>query len=447
MNLFEHFKSSFDKRLISGMGWAFGGRIIRYFAGIVVTVLITRLLDPRSVGAYFLAASLVGAAAIVGQMGLTRSVVRFLGESLGSGQAGRARVAVGTVLRLGIVGVAAVYSFLSLGGGKYIARNLLNSELLFSILPFVTLWAIFMLFQGLQAECFRGFFDIRLASLFEGEKDNIVILIITSVALLGIWLVRGHSQLGQIILVISLSALASNALAGWLLRRKIRDLDKSGSIQVKEILQLAVPLWLSTIAIFIISQADIWIIGAYCRQEEIAIYAPAAYLVKMVGMPLFIVKAVVPSLIAELTAQGKYRELERNLRAMATLASLPALPILAVFILFGEPLLGSLYGDHYRQGATALMILSLGRIISVAVGSCGQCLMMGGQQNLMLITSLISGAASIFGAVILVHNAGYLGVAIAFTGGVVMQNLLQLFLVRKTMGIWTFVGWPAKEEK
>ena len=447
MNLLERFRDSFDKRLISGMGWAFGGRFTRYFAGIVVTALITRLLEPKAVGAYFLAASLVGAAAIVGQMGLTRSVVRFIGESLGGGQEARARAAVVSVLRLGLVGVAVLCAFFNLGGGKYIARNLLNSELLVNILPLVSFWAIFMLFQGLQAECFRGFFDIRLASLFEGEKDNLVISILTAAVLLGIWFTSGHTHLGHIVLIISLFALASNVMAGWLLRAKIRLLEGSGSIHIMKILQLAAPLWLSAIAIFIISQADIWIIGAYCSQEEVAIYAPAAFLVRCITIPLVLVNAVVPSLIAEMTAQGKYRELERNLRATATLASLPAMPILAVFIFFGEPILGILYGEHYCQGAKVLMILSLGRLVSVAVGLCGQCLMMGGQQNLMLITSLVSGAVSICGAFILVDKAGYLGVAIAFTGGVIMQNLLQLLLVRKTMGLWTFIGWPAKEKK
>jgi O-antigen/teichoic acid export membrane protein len=60
------------------------------------------------------------------------------------------------------------------------------------------------------------------------------------------------------------------------------------------------PMWVTNITLFVGTQTDIWIVGAFRSQEEVAIYGAAVKLVLMVALPLQIVSTVVPPLITEM---------------------------------------------------------------------------------------------------------------------------------------------------
>src|SRR5581483_4666855 len=122
---------------------------------------------------------------------------------------------------------------------------------------------------------------------------------------------------------------------------------------------------------FLSTGIDLLVLGAFRPQPEVALYGAATRLVVLVATPLWILRGVLPPLIAELHAQGRRVELERTLRAGATLAGLPSLLILLVFVFFGRPVMGVLYGSFYRKGALVLVLLSLGRLVSVWAGSSG----------------------------------------------------------------------------
>ena len=73
------------------------------------------------------------------------------------------------------------------------------------------------------------------------------------------------------------------------------------------------------------------------------LYGASARLVIFVATPFVVFSGVIPPLIAELHAQKKMRQLERALRAGATLAGLPAFGVLLVFLLFGPWILGTIF--------------------------------------------------------------------------------------------------------
>ena len=100
--------------------------------------------------------------------------------------------------------------------------------------------------------------------------------------------------------------------------------------------------------------------------------ASSARLVVFVATPFVVFSGVIPPLIAELHAQRKMRQLERALRAGATLAGLPAFGVLLIFLLFGPWVLGvSNNPSRYAAGAPILAILSVGRLVADLVGLGG----------------------------------------------------------------------------
>ena len=96
--------STLRRRLISGSTWALGGKIGAATIGIVTTGVLTRLLTKQEFGVYLLGFSIISLDAVIGSLGLPKTVLRFVAESMTRGQPGRARRAIYTALGLGLVG-------------------------------------------------------------------------------------------------------------------------------------------------------------------------------------------------------------------------------------------------------------------------------------------------------------------------------------------------------
>jgi O-antigen/teichoic acid export membrane protein len=157
-----------------------------------------------------------------------------------------------------------------------------------------------------------------------------------------------------------------------------------------------------------------------------------------------ILQGVAPPIVAELHAQGRKRDLERSMRAVATLAGVPTFLLLTVFLLFGHEVMGLLYGAYFRQGASILAILSVARLVAVWTGSCGVALMMTGHQRAMMYLTIATGICSVTGGVLLAPHFGAIGVAVATSASQIIQNLVQLFLAKRLVGVWTHIYFSPK---
>jgi O-antigen/teichoic acid export membrane protein len=430
---------SLERSLLSGGTWAFGGKALTVLVVLASNALLARLLSPEDLGAYFLAFSVVSVGALAGSLGLNLSVVRFVAESIGLNQTDRARRVVGVVFCLGAVG-ALVVGLLYLSLGDFVGESLFGAPNLAAITGLVAGWMAVMVLQMLLAETFRGFNDIRLATLF----SNLVTGVLLTACLALLWLLREEATLATVVLLAAASSFASTSLGGWLLYCKLTTFFPRGTksrVRIGEVLSVSWPLLITNLTLFAVAQADVWVVGAFRPQEDVAIYGAAVRTVSLILMPLVIVDAVVSPVIAEKYAQRRREELENTLRTTATVAGIPAFLTLAVFILFGGPILGLVYGDYYRQGALVLALLSIGQIATVWSGSCRLTLTMTGHQTMLMVISTIGGVAMLVAALGVVGPYGTTGVALTASLGLALQHLLMLVAAKYTTGMWTHASF------
>ena len=90
--------SALKRRLLSGSIWAVAGRFGGAIIGIVTSSLLTFILSPEEVGAYNLALSIVSFGALVGALGLPKTVVRLVAENMALDRPGCAWRVIYTVL-------------------------------------------------------------------------------------------------------------------------------------------------------------------------------------------------------------------------------------------------------------------------------------------------------------------------------------------------------------
>jgi O-antigen/teichoic acid export membrane protein len=433
-------RSILKRRLLSGGTWGLGGRMATVLGGFVTNALLARLLSPQELGTYFLALSVVTLGAVIGSLGLNQAGVRFLAASVGLEQFGRARSTMRVVFSGGLLGAIGIgLAYVLLGD---LMGSLFAAPALAAVSGLMAGWAAVATVQGLLAELFRGLHDIRMATLFGAlTSGNGVMSAGLLIACLALLLAsRGEASLVTVMGLATGSGFASALTAGWFLRRKMASISMDGEddrVTPKEILRVAWPLLLTNVTLFALAQADVWIVGAFRSQEDVAVYGAAARLVTLVAIPLLVFNAFVPPMVAEMHAQGRREELERVLRSTATLSGIPSFFAFALFALAGGPLLGLLFGDYYGAGASVLAVLSVGQFARVWCGSCGTALMMTGHQRIVMFVTAFSGLVAIAVALGTVGRYGMLGVATATSLGNTLQSILSWLMVKRATGMWT----------
>jgi len=436
------------RRLLSGSTWALGGKIGAAVAGIVTNGLLARMLSPQEFGAYFLALSIVTLGAVVGSLGLPKTVVRFVAENMGMNRLGRTRRVISTVLGLGVfgtVGVSLAYLLL----GDLVSRHLFDSSLLAAVTGLTAAWIAIAVVQEITAETFRGFHDVRLATLLGGlatggKSGGLLMRILLLGSLILLWVKSGEADLATIMLISIGSGSLSVLLSVLLLRSKVSSLVPQVAedpISPKEVLHDSIPILAVALTAFVLQSADIWILGALRSQEEVAVYAAASRLVTFVAMPLLIVNLVLPPIVAEMYAQGKTANLEPTLRTFSTLAGVPSMVVLAGFMMLGGPILGVVYGDYYRAGALVLVLLSAAKLVAVWSGSCGLVLQFTGHQMSMLRISVLTSSLFIAGALLAAQDYGAVGVACVAAAATTLQNVILVQVAKRKTGMWTHVSF------
>ena len=422
------------KRLLSGGVWAFSGKTLTSLSALAVSALLARLLSPEEMGAYFLAFSLVSVAVVIGQLGLSQIIVKLIAESMGTGKPERARQSI--LLVLGMTGVSAIIvaALTAFSVGEWIAVYIFHSVEMKKVVGLIAVWVVIIIFQQLIAEIFRGFHDIPFATIFGGLITSLV----STVLFFTLWMFKGHGDLGQIIALALLASASSVILSSFMLWKRIQILPKSSNvIGLREILVISWPLWITSLMLIVLTQVDLWMLGMFRSQEEVAIYGAAVKFMGLVVMPLVIVNLVLPPVIAEMYSHGKIKELEKTLRTTAAIAAAPSFVVLGLLVFFGGTVLEMIYGSFYRSGNYILIILSAGQIVNVWAGSCGLALMLTGHQFVMMVITICCGLWVIIFSWLLVPDYGGEGVAIAAASGMALQNLLMLFFAKKKTGVWT----------
>lgn len=429
-------KGSLKRRLVSGGAWTLANRLLVTLTQLAALALLARLLPPADLGVYFLIANLVAVLTVFSQLGLTQSVVRLVADAMARNLPGRARAAVLNVLTMGALSAALTGLLMQFGFGQWLARAVFHSELMAAMTLWTALWVVVQTLQRFLDEVFRGLHDLRLAAIFGG--------IVTGILIVGfyaaLYWTRGEASLSNVLILNVIAFGVSVVLAGAVLMRKIRPLRGEGDLAVREIMAVSWPLFLASITNIILLRADLWILGVYVPEQDVAVYGAAARIITVVTIPLTMASAILAPMIAELHAQGQKDRLEKVLRVVATLGGLPAVAVILLFVLVGQPGLELLYGNAlYRDGWPVLVLLGLGQLVNVWSGVCAQLLIMTGRQMGVMVITLAASIIAILGAMLLVQPFGMYGVAGAFAVGIALQNIFMVLYSYRTLGVRSYM--------
>jgi len=429
--------SSIKKKLILGSAWALSGRIFMVAFALALNGILARLLSPEDMGVYFISLTIVATVAAVAPLGMNQAVVRLVAESIAKQSFEEARGAVLLTIKT-VLACSVMLSILFYAGiGEWLAVDVFKTLTIKSLLILIAIWIIARSLQDTIAECFRGFHAIGMATLFGGLLSSALSLFFCTI----VWWLYEDISLPLMIGCIVAAIVGNVLLSTIFLYQRLPKNIQSKQLHARGVFHISLPLWGSGLLLMLMAQLDIWVLGIVSNETDVALYGAAVKLVMLVSMPLMIINAVVPPLIAELHAKGELTTLEKTLRMVATVAGIPAFGVLLIFMLWGDVFLGLVYGDYYKDAALLLAILCVGQFVAVFGGACGYTLSMTGHQKSLLIIMSVTTLITLVSIVPMANYFGVIGVAIMTSSWQVLLHMTALFITRKKVGVWTHIEW------
>ncbi|MCB0402363.1 MAG: flippase [Flavobacteriales bacterium] len=181
------------------------------------------------------------------------------------------------------------------------------------------------------------------------------------------------------------------------------------------------------------SYADILMLGFFGQTDQAGIYNIAVKFSSFIALPLFMLNKVIAPYISEFFESRKEDLALIIKKSIRIIFSLGAAGML-IFIFAGKPLLGY-FGEEFKSGYFALLLIGGGQMINLFVGPVGNILRMSAFEKEALISMVLSTLINIILNLVLIPLYGMNGAAIATFTSLVFWNVYQFILVKRKLNM------------
>jgi len=424
--------------LIKGSGVAFVLKILGIICGYIFTLLVTRTLGAESWGIFSLCLVVLQIASVIGRLGMDTALLRFTAEYAAKGEIGILKEiykkALILVVPFSIFVAVSVYFLSPILSAKAFHKPYLTPYfkiISLAIVPFVLLW--------IHSEGIRGLKKIKESQLLQQTAVFGAAIIFFGA---GLFCVRSDFlpliSYSMSILVFSVVSILlwckylASFLSPSVLSSSFSTFNTASAFYIpscKSLLSVSVPMLLSNSLMLVMSWADIVMLGIFRSAQEVGIYNVVLRISILASISLVAINTIAAPKFAELWGKRNVKALVRVAQQSTRLMFWISFPVLFLFLFFPKFILG-MFGEDFKIGAMALMILTVGQFVNVVAGSVGYVLMMTGYQQFHQKIILIGTLCNVFLNYILIPRYGIVGAAIASAMSVTFWNLIFTIKVK-----------------
>jgi O-antigen/teichoic acid export membrane protein len=420
---------------------AMAGRFLLLGTGALTGIMIPLSMSQHHVGLFFLTQSLIAALATIGQLGLSITSPALISNSLGRHDNGRVRQIINRSIVLGIGGASllAILFWLISSSFAYIQGWPLGGAI-HEVAPIIAVSLIFAALATILTEQHRAVGHFVQASFLATGAS-----LASAATVVFAWITHSSLPLSHLLIAGAIGS-GIGALVGATTMRRWSSKSQAipnDPVGYGELIRQTKPNLTTTIVLFIVAQADLWIIAAFSDTAGLAIYGLASRLAGLTLIPLAVVNTVVAPSIGRLWARQKPRYLQRTLGIGSGAATSLAVIGYVLFLLCGKFLLLNIWSADYLNAYYIFMILGASLIIQTYAGTAGFVLMMLGRQDIAMRISVGAGLLMIVGGAIAMADYGIIGLAIAYSFGGMMQSILMIYMVKKLFNLTTTADYRA----
>jgi len=261
-----------------------------------------------------------------------------------------------------------------------------------------------------------GFHSVLVANQRFGIINGIGIVSSLVRVAFTVWLLeRGYGIIGLAILAIGLTILTGivqfHIVKKTYLGLKL-SLRLASRSYLKELMDYGLKSFVIGIAVVLIYQCDLFVIGIYLPPGEITIYSLGATLVAYLVQWLNTIAFVFGPYATERYTKGGVGELSEFFIQGSCIMYMLAGLMVAGCLIFGEAFFTLWVGQRYTRSAAILTVLVVGQFF-VAGGKVGGSLLVGmAKIGPLAIVAICEGVCNIVLSIILIRYMGILGVAV-----------------------------------
>lgn len=220
--------------------------------------------------------------------------------------------------------------------------------------------------------------------------------------------------------------------------KKFKRVSFKSEINSWAFLKESFPMMLSSTIMIFLGWMDTFILGIYETDESIGIYNVALKLALVTSFSIEAINSSLAPKIANLYLND-LREKFLNLVKFSTrLNFILTLLIVTVLVIFNQWFLG-IFGEEFKAGSIALIILCSIHLINSSVGSVGIIMQMTGKQKQYQYIAIISLCINLLLNFILIPKYGINGAAIATAVSLSVWNVSGCVYLKRKENIKTYL--------
>jgi O-antigen/teichoic acid export membrane protein len=179
---------------------------------------------------------------------------------------------------------------------------------------------------------------------------------------------------------------------------------------------------------------DVILVGILATHREAGIYGTVGRLAYVGVIALEAMRLVIAPQFSHHLARGDKEGAEGLYRVgtwWVMAVSWPFYLLLAVF----APTVMRIFGAEFVQGQHALVILSMAMLVGMAAGNVSVVLLMAGKSVWNMANASLAVATNVILNLLLIPRIGIAGAAVAWMGGILVNNLVPLVQIRRHLGM------------
>ena len=419
--------------LLKGSGISFFLRFGGLAIGYLLTLVIANLFGAKGLGDYVLAITILRLFTLLAKLGLDTTSIRFIASFASQNKWSsifRFRKQVVIILSFSTVIASLLMYFLAEPIADLINTNYKYIKLnAFLILPMSFFMLHYESLRGLKRIAEFSFFYMVSQALFTIVSLLIIYQFITTSD------VPIYAYFVSVIIVSILSFLSFKYSV-----KKLSDSKESADLEIisyANLLKISIPLMFAQSVQFIMAWTDKLMLGSMSTSEEVGIYHTAFKLSMFATVALMSINSIASPKFAEMYAKNDMKGLRKIIRQSTKMIFWTSVPLVIIFFMFPEFLLG-LFGEEFKVGVNAFILLSCGKLFSSFSGSVGNILQMTGNQNILAKILFFAAILNIVLNLYLIPKYGIDGAALASVISIVVWNSGMILAVKKKLGFYTF---------
>ena len=427
---------------IRGSGILLVGRAISMGANFVIQILIVRHLSKADYGAFAYALSISVSFTALIELGLDRSITRFLPIY---DERGEPRKVVGTIfMQLATVltlGFSLVLLVVGLRG--WLTGRLIDSDAATTLLAILVVLAPIQALDNMCQNLFAVYARSR-AIFFRRHVLNPalklgVVLLLLATGSGASFLATGYVAAGAIGLVlygvVAVRMLRRTGLGPYLSPRK-------AEFPIREVLAFTFPLLASDLLFTVMNTSDAILLGRLDGTEAVAEFRAIQPLASANHLVFASFGILFTPLVARLFARRDEEGIDNLYWSTALWVTVLSFPFFVVTFALARPVTVALLEERYASSATYLALVSFGLFVDSVLGFNGLTLKAMGKLRPIVLLNVAAGIFNVVLNVLLIPRYGPLGAAIGTSSTLVLHNVLKQLALARTTSI-RLLEWRA----